>query len=60
MMWILGVMHTLRLLHIDRLGGMPIEKDVININLEKAPLAMECNVEHSTNDDEIITGLKVS
>ena len=52
-MWILGVAHTLRLRHIDLLGEMPVEKDVINIKLAKAPLAMECNAEHSMDGDEI-------
>ena len=56
MVWILGVAHTLRLHHIDLLGEMPVEKGVINIKLGKAPLAMECNVEHSTNGDGIYHG----
>ena len=56
MIWILGVAHTLRLRHIDFLGEMPIEKGVINIKLEKAPLAMECSVEHNTNGDGIDHG----
>ena len=53
MMWILGVAHTLRLSHIDLLGEMLVEKDVINIKLTKAPLAMECHAEHSTDGDGI-------
>ena len=32
---------------------MPVEKCVINIKLEKAPLAIECNVEHNTDYDGI-------
>ena len=32
---------------------MPIDKCVINIKLAKPPLVMECNVEHSTNDNGI-------
>ena len=56
MMWILGVAHTLWICHIDLLGEMPVEKDVINIKLAKAPLAIECNAEHSTNSDEIDHG----
>ena len=56
MMWILGIAHTLRLHHIDLLGEMPIEKSVININLAKAPLAMECNAEHGTDCDRIDHG----
>ena len=56
MMWILSVAHTLRLCHIDLLDEMPVEKDVININLAKAPLAMKCNAEHSTDGDEIDHG----
>ena len=31
-------------------------KGVINIKLAKAPLAMECNAEHSTNGDGIYHG----
>ena len=53
MMWILGVVHTLRLHHIDLLNEMLVEKGIINIKLAKAPLAMECNVEHNTNGDGI-------
>ena len=53
MTWILGVAHTLWLRHI---GEMFVEKGIINIKLTKAPLAMECNVEHSTKDDEIDYG----
>ena len=53
MMWILGVVHTLQLRHVDLLGEMPIEKGVINMKLVKAPLAMESNVKHNTDDDEI-------
>ena len=30
---------------------MPFKKSVINIKLAKAPLAMKCNAEHSTNGD---------
>ena len=56
MMWILGIAHTLRLLHIDLLDEMPIEKVVIDIKLVKAPLVMECNAEHSTNGDGIYHG----
>ena len=55
MMWILGVAHTLRLCHIDLLGEMPIEKGVIDIKLVKAPLAMQCNAEHSTDGDGIFS-----
>ena len=53
MMWILRFAHTLWLRHI---GEMFVEKGIINIKLTKAPLAMECNVEHSTKDDEIDYG----
>ena len=52
MMWILGIAHTLQLCHIDLLSKIPV-KSVINIKLAKAPLAMECNVKHNTDDDEI-------
>ena len=58
MMWILGVAHTLRLRHIDLLGEMPVEKGDINIKLVKALLAMECNAEHSTDDDGIDYGIE--
>ena len=37
---------------------MPVEKGNINIKLAKAPLAMEYNVEHSTEGDEIYHGTK--
>ena len=53
MMWILDVVHTLQLRHIDLLGEVPVEKDVINIKFTKAPLAMECNAENSMDGDEI-------
>ena len=53
MMWILGVTHTLRLLHIDLLSEKPVDKGVINIKSMKVPLVIECNVEHSTDDDGI-------
>ena len=52
MMWILGIAHTLQLCHIDLLGKILV-KSVIKIKLAKAPLAMECNVKHSTDNDEI-------
>ena len=58
MMWILGVVHTLRLCHIELLSEMSVEKGVINIKLAKAPLAMECNVEHSMDGDGIYHGTK--
>ena len=58
MMWILRIAHTLRLRHIDLLGEMLVEKVVINIKLTKVPLAMECNVEHSTDDDGIDHGIE--
>ena len=58
MMWLLGVAHTLRLLHIDLLGEMPVEKGVTNIKLAKALLAMKCNVEHSMDDDGFDHGTK--
>ena len=32
---------------------MPIEKGATNIKLAKAPLTMECNVEHSMDGDGI-------
>ena len=32
---------------------MSIEKDIVYIKLEKAPLLMECNAKNSTNVDEI-------
>ena len=38
---------------------MPIKKYVIDIKLAKAPLAMECNVEHSTNGDKIYHGTEI-
>ena len=57
-MLILGVAHTLWLCHINLLGEMPIEKGVINIKLAKAPLVMECNAKHITNNDEIDHGTK--
>ena len=60
MMWILSIAHTLRLRHIDLLDEMPVEKDIINIKLAKAPLAMECNAKHDMDGDRLITGLKVS
>ena len=53
MMWILGVVHTLRLCQIDLLGEMLVEKGVINIKLASAPLAIECNAKNSTDNDEI-------
>ena len=56
MMWVLGVAHTLQLRHIDLLGEMPFEKGFINIKWAKAPLAMECNAEHSTDGDGIYHG----
>ena len=58
MMWILGVVHTLRLRHVDLLGEMLVEKVVIDKKLVKAPLAMECNAKHSTNGDGIYYGTK--
>ena len=58
MMWILGVAHTLRLHHMDLLGEMPVEKDVINIKSAIAPLAMKCNAKHITNGDRIDHGTK--
>ena len=54
-MWILGIVYTLQLCHIDLLSEIPVES-VITIKLVKAPLAMECNVKHSTDDDEIDHG----
>ena len=48
--------HTQRLRHIDLLGEMPIKKDVIDIKLDKAPLAMECNVENSIDGEGIYHG----
>ena len=58
MMWILGVVHTLWLRHIDLLGEMLIEKGIINIKLAKASLEMECNVEHSTDGDGTDRGIE--
>ena len=55
MMWILGIVYTLRLRHI---GEMLVEKGVINIKLAKALLMIECNAEHSTDSDEIDQGTK--
>ena len=52
-MWILD---TLRLCHIDLLREILDQKGIINMKLAKAPLAMECNVEHSTNGDGIDHG----
>ena len=52
MMWY-STLHTLRLRHIDLLGEMLVEKDVINIKLAKAPLVMECNAEQNADGDEI-------
>ena len=60
MMWILGVAHILRLRHIDLLGEMPVEKGIINIKLAKAPLVMECNVEHSADGDGIENLVKIN
>ena len=56
MMRIIGVAHALRLRHIDLLREMPIEKDIIYIKLEKAPLAMECNAKNSKDGDGIYHG----
>ena len=58
MMWILGVAHTLWLRHIDLLGEILFEKGVINIKLEKVPLAMECKVKHGMDGDEIYHGIE--
>ena len=52
-MQIIGVVHALRLRHIDLLHEMPIEKCMIYIKLAKAPLAIEGNAKHSMNGDEI-------
>ena len=56
MMRIIGVTHALRLCHIDLLCEIPIEKGIIYIKLAKRPLAMECNVKNSTNNDGIYHG----
>ena len=56
MMWILGVVHSLRLRQVDLLGEMHVEKVVIEKKLAKAPLAMEYNAKHSTNGDGIYHG----
>ena len=50
---IINITHALRLCHIDLLREMPIEKDISYIKLAKAPLAIEGNVKHSTDDDRI-------
>ena len=51
-------MHDLRMLHIDLLCEMPIEKDIIYIKLAKSPLAIEGNAKHSTDGDWIHHGAK--
>ena len=48
-----SALHTPRLHHIDLLGEMLVEKDVINTKLAKAPLVMECNAEQNADGDEI-------
>ena len=53
MMQIIGVVHALRLRHIDLLHEMPIEKGMIYTKLAKAPLTIERNAKHSMNGDEI-------
>ena len=53
MMRIIGVAHALRQCHIDLFGKMPIEKVIIYIKLANAPLTVEGNDKHSTNDDQI-------
>ena len=56
MMWIIDVLHALRLRHIDLLRKMPIEKCIIYIKLANSPLAIEFNAKHNTNGDEIYQG----
>ena len=55
-MRIINIAHALELCHIDFLREMPIEKHIIYIKLEKSPLAIERNVRHSTDGDEIYHG----
>ena len=58
MMRIIGVAHALRLLHINLLREMPIEKGIICIKFPKAPLAIECNAKNSMDIDGIYHGTK--
>ena len=58
MMRIIGIVHALRLRHIDLLREMPIEKGIIYIKLEKALLAMECNAKNTKDGDGIYHGTK--
>ena len=53
MMRIIGVLHALRLYHIDLFRKMPTEKSIIYIKMANFPLAIECNAKHSTDGDEI-------
>ena len=50
--------HALRLRHIDLLRKMPIEKDIIYIKLTNSPLVIECNANHSMDDDGIYHGIE--
>ena len=56
MMRIIGVLHALRLHHIDLFRKMPIEKGIIYIKLVNFPLAIEYNAKHSMDGDEIYHG----
>ena len=58
MMWIIGVVHALRLCYIDLLRKMPIEKDIIYIKLANSPLAIECNNKQSMDGDGAYHGTK--
>ena len=53
MMQIISIAHALRLHHIDLLREMPIEKDIIYIELAKSPLAIEDIAKHSMDCDGI-------
>ena len=56
MIRIINIAHALRLCHIDLLREMPIEKGIIGINLENAPLTVDCNAKHSMDSDPINHG----
>ena len=55
-MRIIGVVHALRLRHVELLREMPLEKDIIYIKLAKSPLAIEGNAKHNTDYDGIYHG----
>ena len=58
MMQIMGVLHALRLYHIDLLHKMPIEKGIVDIKLVNSPLVIECNAKSSTEGDRIYHGIE--